>query len=156
MNPLPAIERALASQKALIGKPTGKSNWISVDQRMIDTFAEVTKDDQWIHVDAVRAAASPLGGTIAHGFLTLSLASRFYYDCMPEFEDEKMSVNYGFDKIRFLAPVRSGAQLRGSFSLKDARKKSADTLLLTHDLSVEIRGEESPALVAEWLNMVTF
>ena len=92
---------------------------------MIDTFADCTIDDQWIHVDPERAAReTPFGGTIAHGFLTLSLASNFAYECMPKAPGQVMGINYGFNKLRFLSPVKAGARVRGRFEMKDVRKRS--------------------------------
>lgn len=152
-----AIDDALAAAEAKVGTETGVSDWITVDQAMIDAFAHVTHDEQWIHVDPVRAAAeTPFGGTIAHGFLTLSLASRFAYDCFPDLPGQTMAINYGFNKLRFLAPVPSGSRLRGRFTLKSVRKRSASELLRENTLTVEIEGHEIPALVAEWLGMVVF
>ena len=103
-----ALQAALAATEAKIGTEVGVSNWILVDQPMIDRFAETTHDTQWIHVDPLRAAAeTPFGGAIAHGFLTLSLASRFAYDCFPMMPGQVMGINYGFNKLRFLSPVRA-------------------------------------------------
>lgn len=152
-----ALARALATEQEKIGTEIGVSNWITVDQDMIDRFAEVTHDDQWIHVNPERAAAeTPFGGTIAHGFLTLSLASRFVYDVLPEQPGQVMGINYGFNKLRFLAPVPAGSRLRGRFMLKDAHQRSAAELLREHALTVEIEGEKTPALVADWLGLSIF
>ncbi len=102
----------------LVGTETGLSDWILVDQKMIDAFAEATGDHQFIHVDPVRAAAeSPFGGTIAHGFLTLSLLSTMNYNCLPNVREQTMGINYGFDKVRFMSPVKSGTRIRGHFVL---------------------------------------
>lgn len=152
-----ALARALATEQEKIGTEVGVSNWITVDQEMIDRFAEVTHDDQWIHVDPDRAAAeTPFGGAIAHGFLTLSLASRFVYDVLPEQPGQVMGINYGFNKLRFLAPVPAGSRLRGRFVLKDVRQRSAIELLREHALTIEIDGEKTPALVADWLGLSIF
>lgn len=152
-----AIDDALEKAKALIGNEVGVSNWIMVDQPMIDAFAKVTHDEQWIHVDPVRAAAeTPFGGTIAHGFLTLSLASRFVYDCFPMLPGQTMGINYGFNKLRFLSPVRAGSRLRGRFLLTDVTKRNATDLLRENTLTIEIEGQETPALVAQWLGMAVF
>jgi acyl dehydratase len=124
---------------------------------MIDQFAETTFDTQWIHVDPERAAAeTPFGGTIAHGFLTLSLASRFAYDCFPMLPGQVMGINYGMNKLRFLMPVRAGARLRGRFTLQKVTKRSATDLLRENLLTIEIEGEKTPALVAEWLGLAIF
>jgi len=156
-SPMTPIDAALAATEAKIGLEIGVSNWITVDQAMIDSFAETTHDDQWIHVDPARAASeSPFGGTIAHGFLTLSLASRFAYDCFPPLPGQVMAINYGFNKLRFLTPVPAGCRLRGRFTVKSAKKRSATELLRENVLTVEIDGRDTPALVADWLGMVVF
>ncbi|WP_439141582.1 MaoC family dehydratase [Planktotalea sp.] len=152
-----SLQTALEHSKTLIGTEVGVSNWITVDQDMIDTFAKTTHDEQWIHVDTERAAAeTPFGGTIAHGFLTLSLASRFAYDCFAMMPGQVMGINYGMNKLRFLMPVRAGSKLRGRFTLKDVTARSATDLLRTNTLTIEIDGEETPALVAEWLGLAVF
>lgn len=151
------LQDALKQSEALIGTEVGVSNWITVDQEMINAFAETTVDDQWIHVDPERAAAeTPFGGTIAHGFLTLSLASRFSYDCFKMLPGQVMGINYGMNKLRFLMPVRAGSRLRGRFTLQDVKARSATDLLRTNLLTIEIEGEETPALVAEWLGLSVF
>ncbi|MCE8523888.1 MaoC family dehydratase [Ruegeria pomeroyi] len=151
------LEQALHQEQARIGQDIGHSDWITVDQAMIDRFAEVTMDDQWIHVDPARAAAeTPFGGTIAHGFLTLSLGSRFVYDVLTPLPGQAMGINYGFDKLRFLAPVPAGARLRGHFRLLEARPRSATELLRKYALTVEIEGNDTPALAAEWLTLSLF
>ncbi|MBJ6371683.1 MaoC family dehydratase [Sedimentitalea arenosa] len=152
-----AIDEALAKTEALVGTEVGVSNWITVDQAMIDQFAETTHDDQWIHVDPKRAAAeTPFGGTIAHGFLTLSLASRFAYDCFSMLPGQVMGINYGFEKLRFLSPVRAGSRLRGRFVLASVRKRNDRELLRENTLTIEIEGQETPALVAQWLGLAVF
>lgn len=152
-----ALETAFSNAEARLGTEVGVSNWITVDQPMIDQFAETTFDTQWIHVDPERAAAeTPFGGTIAHGFLTLSLASRFAYDCFPMLPGQVMGINYGMNKLRFLMPVRAGARLRGRFTLQKVTKRSATDLLRENLLTIEIEGEETPALVAEWLGLAIF
>ncbi|MBK0328470.1 MaoC family dehydratase [Rhodobacteraceae bacterium F11138] len=152
-----AIDDAQEESRRLIGTEVGVSHWITVKQSMIDTFAQVTRDDQWIHVDPTRAAAdTPFGGTIAHGFLTLSLASRFAYDCFDMGPGQVMALNYGFDKLRFLSPVKAGARIRGRFVLAEVKKRNAVELLRTHTLTVEIEGQDIPALVAQWLGLAVF
>lgn len=151
------IQDALAGQQALIGTEIGVSDWVSVDQAMIDVFGEVTMDKQWIHMDPARAKAeSPFGGTIAHGFLTLSLASRFVMQCLTPPAGQVMGINYGFNKLRFLAPVPAGARLRGRFVLKSIERRSDTALLRETGLTIEIDGQDTPALVADWLGMVVF
>jgi acyl dehydratase len=109
---------ALEDYRKLLNGDVLTSNWLTVDQSMIDTFADATRDHQFIHVDPVRAAAeTPFGGTIAHGFLTLSLLSTLAFDIMPGVHGTRMGVNYGFEKVRFMSPVKSGARVRGKFRL---------------------------------------
>lgn len=148
MTPTP-----VARLPELIGQEVGVSRWITVDQARIDAFAEITEDRQFIHIDPERARATPFGGTIAHGFLTLSLASAMSYDAVPPLEGVVMGVNYGFDKLRFLAPVPAGARVRGRFRLLSAEDKGGGRWLLKHELTVEIEGGDKPALIAEWLGM---
>ena len=138
---------------SLIGQEVGVSRWLTVDQARIDAFARITEDEQFIHVDPERAAATPFGGTIAHGFLTLSLASAMSYDAVAPLEGVVMGVNYGFDKLRFLAPVPAGSNIRGRFKLLSAEDKTGGRWLLKHELTVEIEGADKPALIAEWLSM---
>ena len=138
---------------ALIGHEVGLSKWFEVDQARIDAFADCTEDHQFIHVDPEAAKATPFGGTIAHGFLTLSLASAMSYDAVAPLDGVMMGVNYGFDKLRFLAPVRAGSRIRGRFKLLSAEDKGGGRWLLKHELTVEIEGEDKPALIADWLGM---
>jgi len=152
-----ALDDALKTGEAKIGTEVGLSNWTHVDQTMIDNFAETTHDTQWIHVDPVRAAAeSPFGGTIAHGFLTLSLASRFSYDCFSMLPGQVMTINYGLNKVRFLNPVRAGSNLRGRFVRKSIVVRNELELLCTNTLTIEIEGEEAPAAVVEALSVLVF
>jgi acyl dehydratase len=138
---------------ALIGHEVGLSKWFEVDQARIEACADCTEDHQFIHVDPEAAKATPFGGTIAHGFLTLSLASAMSYDAVAPLDGVMMGVNYGFDKLRFLAPVRAGSRIRGRFKLLSAEDKGGGRWLLKHELTVEIEGEDKPALIAEWLGM---
>lgn len=135
------------------GTEIGVSDWILVDQDRIDAFANVTLDEQYIHVDPIRAEATAFGGTIAHGFLSLSLLSALSYSAIPAIDDEKTGVNYGFGQVRFVTPVRSGRRVRGRFKLKSISEKHKGRWVLTFDVSVEIDGEPKPALVAEWITM---
>ena len=139
--------------QGLIGQEVGVSRWFVVDQARIDAFADCTEDRQFIHADPEAARATPFGGTIAHGFLTLSLASAMSYDAVRPLDGVVMGVNYGFDKLRFLTPVRAGRRVRGRFKLLSAEDKGGGRWLLKHELTVEIDGEDKPALVAEWLAM---
>ncbi|MDW9362592.1 Nodulation protein N [Sinorhizobium meliloti] len=141
----------------LIGKELGVSDWITVTQQTIDRFAEATSDFQFIHTDPVRAAAeTPFGGTIAHGFLSLSLLSAMNYNCLPKIREQTMGINYGFEKVRFVAPVKSGARVRGRFTMADARFRGAGMLMITYDVTVEIEGERKPALTATWQTIIQF
>ncbi|MCA1439851.1 MaoC family dehydratase [Ensifer sp. IC4062] len=150
-------EISLSEVKGLIGKELGVSDWITVTQRTIDSFAEATGDFQFIHTDPVRAAAeTPFGGTIAHGFLSLSLLSAMNYNCLPKIREQTMGINYGFDKVRFIAPVRSDAKVRGRFTMADARFRGAGMLMITYDVTVEIEGERKPALTATWQTIIQF
>lgn len=135
----------------LEGQTVGTSRWFVLDQSRIDRFADVTDDHQFIHVDAEAAAKTPFGTTIAHGFLTLSMLSAMIYDGAPEIEGAIMGVNYGFNKIRFLSPVKSGARVRAHFTLNEARQLKPDELTNIWGVRVEIEGQDRPALIAEWI-----
>jgi len=140
--------------KNKVGEEVGVSDWILVDQARIDAFADATEDRQFIHVDAATASQTPFGGTIAHGFLTLSLLPRMAADAMLIPDGVKMGVNYGLDRVRFLAPVRSGKRVRGRFTLDSVEEKAPGQVLLRHTVTVEIEGEEKPALTAVWLGLI--
>ncbi len=142
-----------AEMNALVGAEVGVSDWSLIDQKRIDQFAEVTEDLQFIHVDPARAAATPFGGTIAHGFLTLSMLSRLAEFVVPRLKNVRMGVNYGFDKVRFMNPVRSGKRIRGRFSLISADERLPGQWTFRYGVKVEIEGEDKPALVAEWIGM---
>ena len=144
---------AVDALQGLIGQEVGVSRWIEVSQARIDAFADCTEDRQFIHVDPEAARATPFGGTIAHGFLTLSLASAMSYDAVRPLDGVVMGVNDGFDKLRFLAPVPAGSRIRGRFRLLAADDKGQGRWLLKHELTVEIEGGDKPALIAEWLGM---
>ncbi|MGZ8283669.1 MAG: MaoC family dehydratase [Allosphingosinicella sp.] len=137
-----------------VGSEIGVSDWILVDQAAIDTFADVTHDHQFIHVDPAAAANTPFGGTIAHGFLTLSLLSRMAADVLLRPETIRMAVNYGFGKVRFIAPVRSGRRVRGRFRLDRFEEKNPGQFQFVHQVTVEIEGEDKPALIADWIGII--
>jgi len=148
---VPAIP--VEDYRALVGTETGVSEWVTVTQAMIDTFADATGDHQFIHVDPARAAETPFGGTIAHGFLTLSLLPMLAGKTDgPTVAGVKMGVNYGGNKVRFLAPVRSGKRVRGRFKLLELAEKRPGQWQQTLEFTVEIEGEDKPALVAEWIS----
>lgn len=141
--------------KARVGEDLGTSRWFSVSQERIDQFADLTEDPQWIHIDPERAAKeTPFGGTIAHGFLSLSLLSAMAMDVVPSVQGTVMGINYGFDKVRFLNPVRSGSRVRGHFKLAQVEPRGDNQLLIRYAISVEIDGVEKPAIACEWLSLV--
>ncbi|MFZ3583464.1 MaoC family dehydratase [Loktanella sp. DJP18] len=142
----------LAEMAALVGTEVGVSAWHRIDQVLIDAFARVSGDDQFIHVDSARAAASHFGGTIAHGFLTVSLLSTMALEAQPQLAGLRMSVNYGFDRLRFLSPVPVDSDLRGRFTLALLDERQPGEVTVAWDVTVEIRGQDKPALVAHWLN----
>lgn len=139
--------------KSMIGHDLGSSEWVLVDQAKINAFAEVTGDHQFIHVDPVAAARTPFGGTIAHGFLTLSLLAAMQPKGALVLEGIKMGVNYGFERVRFLQPVPSGRRVRARHKLLSIEDKGGGRYLLTNEVTVEIEGEDKPALIAAWLGM---
>lgn len=144
----------LAELEGRIGEELGVSDWITVDQARIDAFADVGLDHQFIHVDPVRAAAeTPFGGTIAHGFLTLSLLAPLADSGLPELAGRAMGINYGLEKLRFLAPVRAGRRIRARFRLLDVSRRKPEQILLRYGVTIEIEGEDKPALSAEWLGL---
>ena len=145
---------SLEEIRSRVGSEVGVSDWILVDQKAIDVFADVTQDHQFIHVDPDAAARTPFGGTVAHGFLTLSLLSRMAADVMLRPETVRMGVNYGLDKVRFIAPVRSGKRVCGRFRLDRLEEKAPGQWQFVHNVTVEIEGEDKPALVADWIGMV--
>ncbi len=141
--------------KAKVDQDLGTSRWFPVPQERIDQFADLTEDPQWIHLDAERAAKeTPFGGTIAHGFLSLSLLSAMAMDVVPGVQGTVMGINYGFDKVRFLNPVRSGSQVRGHFKLAGVEPRGDNQLLIRYAISVEIDGVEKPAIACEWLSLI--
>jgi acyl dehydratase len=140
----------LEDMAAKVGEPLGTSDWFLVDQPRIDRFADCTEDRQFIHVDPVAAKDTPFGQTIAHGFLTVSLLSPMMEGALPKL-DVKMSVNYGFNKLRFLSPVKSGKRVRGHFKLLELVEKRPGQWQQTVEATVEIEGEDKPALLAEWM-----
>ena len=140
--------------RSKVGQVVGTSDWILVGQDRIDAFAEATEDRQFIHIDPEAAAETPFGGTIAHGFLSLSLLSRMAVDAMSVPDTTRMAVNYGLDRVRFMAPVRAGSRVRGHFTLDAAEDKAPGQLLLKHSVTVEIEGEPKPALTAQWLGLI--
>src|SRR5579863_10554959 len=143
----PRVINGIEELKQLIGQEVGVSDWIEVPQSMIDQFAELTGDDQWIHVDVERAKKeTPFGNTIAHGFLTVSLLSQMSRRTIEVRGDFKMRINYGFNRLRFVSPVPAGSCIRGRFTPKNVTDNEVTWLV-----TVEVEGAAKPALVAEWL-----
>ncbi|MET0543541.1 MAG: MaoC family dehydratase [Variovorax sp.] len=150
----PLHSASLDALVARVGQELGVSRWFAVDQPRIQRFAETTNDHYFLHLDPERARAGPFGGTIAHGFLSLSLVAPMAYDVCPAVEGARATLNYGFDKIRFLNPVPSGRRVRGRFVLKDVARADPKKASLHYLVTVEIEGEARPALVADWINLV--
>ena len=147
----------LDAYQAMVGKEIGVSSWHLIDQPRIDAYADVIEDHQFIHVDPERVKKeTAFGTTIAHGFLPMSLMSIMSYEVMPVIAGTTMGVNYGFDKLRFISPVRSGKRVRGRFVLAEARLRKPGELQSRTSVTVEIEGEDKPALVVEWLCMIYF
>ena len=136
-----------------IGTELGVSDWFLIDQQRVDDFADVTCDHQFVHVDVERAKQTPFGGTIAHGFLTLSLLVPLCIAFIPELANRQLLVNYGFDKVRFSAPVRVGKRIRAVATLAEVTERKAGNVIMKIDVQVEIENEDKPALVAEWLSL---
>ncbi|MHA6645142.1 MaoC family dehydratase [Mesorhizobium sp. A623] len=149
MQPI-GLETLVASA----GKEVGVSPWRTVTQTMIDQFADATDDHQFIHCDPERAAReTPYGGTIAHGFLLLSLLSAMTFETMPPIEGGKMGVNHGFDEVRFKSPVKTGSRIRARFVLASVKVRPSGWVQTAHDVTLEIEGEKTPALTARWLTL---
>ena len=138
---------------AMVGRELGASDWFLIDQARVNEFADVTLDHQFVHVDVERAKATPFGGTIAHGFLTLSLLVHLCLPFIPEPVNRKLVVNYGFDKVRFSAPVKVGKRIRAVAKLGEVNERRPGNIVMRVDVTVEIEGENKPALVAEWLSL---
>jgi acyl dehydratase len=148
-----SLEQHLASS----GKLEKTSDWVDVSQDLINLFADATHDHQFIHIDEERAKTeTPFGGTIAHGFLSLSLLSHFVATTLPGIENSVMGINYGLNKVRFLNPVPSNSRLRAHFKLIDCTERKPGEILNTYEVTVEIENIDKPALIAEWLGMAVF
>ena len=143
----------LEQMQARVGADFGVTDWMLIDQPMVNTFAKLTQDEYFIHVDPERAAReTPYGGTIVHGFFTLSMLAQMGYQACPAVEGTKSGVNYGFNRLRFVSPVKTGSRVRGHFKLKSFEVDPGKRWTAAWDVSVEIEGEGKPAIVAEWLN----
>ena len=148
---------SLAAYQAMVGKEVGVSSWHLLDQPRINAFADVIEDHQFIHIDPERAKReTPFGSTVAHGFLTMSLLSIMSYEVMPVIEGTTMGVNYGFDKLRFISPVKAGSRVRGRFVLAEAKLRKDKELQSRTNVTVEIEGEDKPAIVADWIGLIYF
>jgi acyl dehydratase len=145
---------SVVEMAALVGKTMGVSSWIMIDQARIDQFAAVTNDHQFIHVDPVAARATPFGGTIAHGLLTLSLLPSMIYEVVPALDGMKLAANYGYNKVRFIAPVRSFRRIRGHFKLLDFTETKPSRWQQIIEATVEIENEDKPALIAEGIGQI--
>lgn len=151
----PVHSSTLDALAVRVGSEIGVSAWQTIDQPMIDAFARLTGDQHFIHVDPARAAqVLPSGGTIAHGFFTLSLLSNMAYQVCPTIEGVRFPLNYGFNRLRFVAPVPVGSRVRGRFVLKSVDVIDAQQRQIVYDATVQIEGASKPALVAEWLTRV--
>ncbi len=144
---------SVAELQERVGEELGVSDWMTVDQQRIDAFADATLDHQFIHIDPERAAHTPWGTTIAHGFLTLSLVPHLTAGIVPAPDGTVMAINYGTDKVRFIAPVKSGSKVRARVKLAGVQKRSPGQWLVKSDVAVEIDGEDKPALAAEALTI---
>src|SRR5260370_19948697 len=145
--PNPRVVNGLDDLRALTGQEAGGSDWVTVTQAMIDQYADLTDDHQWIHIDVERAKKeTPFGSTIAHGFLTLSLLPKLAHEAMDVRGDFKMRINYGFNKLRFVSPVRAESKIRARFTAQQVTENTVTWLV-----TVEVEGSEKPAIVAEWL-----
>jgi acyl dehydratase len=153
MNKSVSGQMAIADLPSRIGAETGLSRWFTIGQDRIDAFADVTEDRQFIHVDPEAAKETPFGGTIAHGFLTLSMLSALAGDALARPAGVAMGVNYGFEKVRFVTPVPAGARIRGRFVLQAVTRRSPNEIQLRNSVTVEIEGMDRPALVADWLTL---
>jgi acyl dehydratase len=144
--PLPDV--SVDQLESRVGQEIGVSDWHVVDQDRLDRFADLTGDHQFIHVDPARAAETDYGTTIAHGFLTLSMLSAFGQEALPPIRDRRMGINYGFDRVRFLSPVKTGSRVRGRFTLVAVERRRVDQVQFRYGVTVEIEGEAKPALSA--------
>lgn len=145
--PEPRLINGLDELRQLVGQEAGTSDWLEITQQMIDRFADLTGDHQWIHIDRERAKTdSPYGATIAHGFLTLSLLSQLSREAVDVRGDFKMRINYGFNRVRFVSPVPAGARIRGRFTVQKVTENEVTWLV-----TIERKGSSKPALVAEWV-----
>lgn len=147
------MKNTVESIQARVGREIGVSEWMEITQEMVDRFADLTDDHQFIHVDPVAAARTHFGGTIAHGFLVLSMISRFLRAADYQLGEAEMTLNYGFEKIRFITPVRTGSRIRGRFVLKGMVERAPGQWLSTLQVAIETEDSAKPAVIAEWLGL---
>jgi acyl dehydratase len=140
--------------KRLIGQESNPSSWLEITQERINQFADATNDHQFIHVDPARASETPFGGTIAHGFLTLSLLPALTAEISPDVEGRVMGINYGLDKLRFVQPVKAGSRVRARQELLKAVERKPGYWMIKTRITMEIEGEEKPALIAETISII--
>ena len=152
---MPLTFDSVASVTAAVGADLGHTEWTTMTQQRIDRFADATDDHQWIHVDAVRAAQGPFGACVAHGYLTLGLANKFLPELV-RYEHLKMGVNYGCEKVRFPAPVKAGARIRGRGEVVAAEPVKGDGVQVTVRISVEIEGSDKPGCVVDTISRLYF
>ncbi|MFL4396770.1 MaoC family dehydratase [Acinetobacter pittii] len=138
----------------LKGHNLGSSSWVEIDQNLLNSFAKVTRDEQFIHVDGEKAKANGFSGTIAHGFLTLSFLSHMSFEVIPTIKGTTASINYGINNLRFLSPVPCNSKIRGHFVLNDIIEKNSGQFQIILHVTVEIQGYDKPALVAEWVTLL--
>ncbi|MCB1250203.1 MAG: MaoC family dehydratase [Acidimicrobiales bacterium] len=153
------VDAAFEVFQAALGQEEGVGEWLEITQEMVNQFADVTFDHQFIHVDPEAAKATPFGGTIAHGFLTLSLLTHLSGSIRVDpgrFQGVIMGVNYGFDKVRFISPVKVGSRIRARSTLSDVQRKGPSGILSTRTMTVEIDGEDKPACIADWLTLIQY
>jgi acyl dehydratase len=139
--------------KSVINTEVGLSDWVIITQDMVNQFAQLTRDPVEIHTNLELAKQTPFGGTIAHGLLTLSMLGGFCTSVQVFMKGINMGLNYGFNKVRMITPVKTGSRIRGRFVLKSMEEKSPKQWLATMDVAIEVEGQEKPALIAEWLSM---
>ena len=151
------VKYKLSELRKFIGQEVASSEWIKLDQNRINEFAKITEDEQFIHVDPTRASKeTPFGGTIAHGFLTLSMLPKLADSAQPKIEGVKITINYGFDKIRFISPVAAGSLIRARFTLRELTEQTPKKIITKWDVFVEIKNQTKPAIVANWINLLLF
>ncbi|WP_439815856.1 MaoC family dehydratase [Zavarzinia sp. CC-PAN008] len=150
----PTRTMTLDEVKSYQGKEIGTSDWFLIDQNRINAFADITEDHMFLHVNPEMAAKTPFGSTIAHGLLTLSMMPVMAYQAVPGVSGTKMGVNYGYNRVRFMAPVKVNKRIRGKFTVKSIAESEGGKVQIAHECAIEIEGEDKPALLAEWVTMV--